>query len=186
MNNFFVTVFGVALANNVILNNMIGVDTALASMRRHDVAYAVAGIMLVVLPVTVMFSALITHFILLPLGVYALHNFVFILLIIVMASTLKYWTDRHLAKELLPFATINTLVLGTVLLNQQHADQPLGAFLFGLGTALGFALALSMMVALKQRMETADVPSAFKGHPIMLITLGFMSMAFMGFTGLGD
>ncbi len=182
-------VLGSALANNIILNHMVGVDAALASMRQHDVAYGVARIMLVLLPLNTLLAATVTHFVLIPLELRYLQNFVFVLLIIATSHGLKRWADhsrRYHAAVLLPFAIFNTMVLGTLLLNQRYGDHPFAAFTFGLGAALGFALVLFVMAAVNQRMETADVPEAFKGYPIMFLTLGLMGMAFTGFVGLAN
>ena len=51
-------------------------------------------------------------------------------------------------------------------------------------TALGFALALVLFAGIRERLDFEDVPKAFKGIPIALITAGILAMAFMGFSGL--
>jgi electron transport complex protein RnfA len=76
-------------------------------------------------------------------------------------------------------------VLGVALLsvNQQHSFFE--ALLHGFGAALGFTLVLILFSVLRERLETADIPSAFKGSAVGLISAGIMSLAFMGFSGLG-
>jgi electron transport complex protein RnfA len=56
--------------------------------------------------------------------------------------------------------------------------------LFGFGAALGFGLVLVLFAALRERLESAPVPAAFKGAPIALVTAGLMALAFAGFTGM--
>ncbi|HMM55705.1 MAG TPA: Rnf-Nqr domain containing protein, partial [Candidatus Desulfobacillus sp.] len=56
--------------------------------------------------------------------------------------------------------------------------------LFGFGSAVGFSLALVLFGGLRERLEGADVPVAFRGNAIAMITAGLMSIAFMGFAGL--
>ena len=50
--------------------------------------------------------------------------------------------------------------------------------------ALGFGLVLVLFSAMRERLEAADVPAAWRGAPIALATAGLMSLAFMGFAGL--
>ena len=57
---------------------------------------------------------------------------------------------------------------------------------FGLGTGAGFILATVMLAALQDRLADLDAPEPFRGLPLLLLTLAILSMAFMGFTGLGN
>ncbi|MBR0393610.1 MAG: electron transport complex subunit RsxA, partial [Alistipes sp.] len=60
----------------------------------------------------------------------------------------------------------------------------LEGLVYSVSTALGFALALVIFAGLRERMEFEDVPKAFQGVPIALITASLLAMAFMGFSGL--
>jgi electron transport complex protein RnfA len=63
----------------------------------------------------------------------------------------------------------------------------LGAALaMGLGAGLGFGLVLTLFTGLLPRLESAPVPANLRGPALALVTLGIMSLAFMGFTGLGS
>jgi electron transport complex protein RnfA len=84
----------------------------------------------------------------------------------------------------LPLITTNCIVLGVVLLNVQEQHTLLQASLYGFGAGVGFTLVLSLFASLRERIAVADVPIAFQGSAIALITAGIMSMAFMGFAGL--
>ncbi len=55
---------------------------------------------------------------------------------------------------------------------------------YSVATAIGFGLALVLFAGLRERLDFEDVPAAFKGVPIALITAGILAMAFMGFSGL--
>ena len=50
--------------------------------------------------------------------------------------------------------------------------------------ALGFLLAIVLMAGARERLESSNIPAAFKGFPISLVIAGLMSVAFLGFTGL--
>ena len=54
----------------------------------------------------------------------------------------------------------------------------------GLGGGLGFSLVIALFAGLRERTETADVPEAFRGAAISLVTAAFMALAFMGFAGM--
>jgi len=55
---------------------------------------------------------------------------------------------------------------------------------YGFGAAMGFTLVLILFSAMRERLDSADVPAPFKGSAISLISAGLMSLAFMGFSGL--
>jgi electron transport complex protein RnfA len=84
----------------------------------------------------------------------------------------------------LPLITTNCAVLGVALLNVGQGNDFLTSGLYGFGAALGFSLVLVLFSSLREKIQGADVPKAFKDTPIALITAGLMSMAFMGFVGL--
>ena len=55
---------------------------------------------------------------------------------------------------------------------------------YSVSIALGFGLALVLFAGIRERLELEEVPEAFRGTPIALITAGILAMAFMGFSGL--
>jgi electron transport complex protein RnfA len=75
-------------------------------------------------------------------------------------------------------------VLGTALLNIQQDNSLVQSLLYGAGSALGFTLVILLFAGLRERIALANVPAAFAGVPIALITAGLLSLAFMGFAGL--
>ncbi len=84
----------------------------------------------------------------------------------------------------LPLITTNCAVLGVALLNVQEKHGFIESAVYGFGAAIGFSLVLVLFAAIRERVAVADVPTAFKGAPITLISAGIMSIAFMGFSGL--
>ena len=85
----------------------------------------------------------------------------------------------------LPLITSNCAVLGVALLNVREQHNLLQSALFGFGAAAGFGLVLMAFSAMRERLDLADVPTAFQGAPIALISASLMAMGFMGFTGMG-
>ena len=84
----------------------------------------------------------------------------------------------------LPLITTNCAVLGIPLLNVQAQHNFIQSLFFGFGGAVGFSMVLVLFAGLRERLEGADVPAAFRGTSIAMITAGLMSLAFMGFAGL--
>ncbi len=190
MTEFILIIFSAALVNNIIVLGIVGADPALAFMRRMDVANGLCLTMLVLLPLVAVTGYLIDTWLLIPLQLEYLQLLIFVFTILLITLLLKKY-GRLLNQKLgarinvfLPFAGINTAVLGTMLLNKEFSNTFLTSLAFGMGTALGFSLVLLLMTAAFERLEVADVPDPFRGLPITLITLGLISMAFMGFSGL--
>ncbi|HAN55192.1 MAG TPA: electron transport complex subunit RsxA, partial [Betaproteobacteria bacterium] len=84
----------------------------------------------------------------------------------------------------LPLITTNCAVLGIPLLNVQAQHNFIQSLFFGFGGAVGFSMVLVLFAGLRERLEGADVPAAFRGTSIAMITAGLMSLAFMGFAGM--
>ena len=74
-------------------------------------------------------------------------------------------------------------VLGVALLNSTASRSFVAALFYGAGAALGFALALTLLAGLRERLAYADVPFAFRGAPIAFVTAGILSLAFLAFAG---
>lgn len=192
MTDFILVLFSTALVNNIIVVQMIGVDPALAFSRKMDVAFGLSCAMLVMLPLVTMSGYLVDALLLVPFEIEYLRLLIFVMLILVISFCIKLWfkkinkalNDR--IRIFFPYAIINTTILGTLLLSQQFAGNFLMSLAYGLGTAIGFSFVIVLLTAITERLEVADVPVAFQGIPILLITLGLLSMAFLGFTGLID
>ncbi len=80
--------------------------------------------------------------------------------------------------------TTNCAVLGVAINNVKYGYDILTGIVNGFATAVGFAIAIVILAGIREKMEYNDVPEAFKGMPIVLITAGLMAIAFCGFSGL--
>jgi len=85
----------------------------------------------------------------------------------------------------LPLITTNCAILGVAMLQTTREYNFVQSLSFALGAGLGFTLALIIMSGIREKLELADVPSLAKGAAIALMIAGILSMAFMGFAGLG-
>ena len=85
----------------------------------------------------------------------------------------------------LPLITTNCAILGVALFQTFREYNFLQALAFSLGAGVGFTLALMLMAGLRERLELANVPDVSQGAALTLMLAGLLSLAFMGFAGLG-
>ena len=84
----------------------------------------------------------------------------------------------------LPLITTNCAVLGVALVNAQEGYDFLQSVVNGACGGLGFTVAIVLFASVRERVDKADCPVAFRGYPIALISAGLIALAFMGFSGL--
>jgi electron transport complex protein RnfA len=136
-------------------------------------------------------SYLVNEYLLVPLGIEYLRimAFIFVIAVVVQFAEIVMKKTQPMLYQVLglfiPLITTNCAVLGVALLNVRHANSFFESVVFGLGAALGFSLVLILFAGLRERMDGADIPQPFRGTAIGMITAGMMSLAFMGFTGMG-
>ena len=85
----------------------------------------------------------------------------------------------------LPLITTNCAILGLALFQTQKGYNFVQCLVYALGAGCGFTIALTIMAGLREQLDLADVPDAVKGTALTLIVAGILSLAFMGFAGLG-
>ena len=85
----------------------------------------------------------------------------------------------------LPLIAVNCAILGGSLFMQQKAFPNVGvATVYGLGSGIGWLLAIVGMAAIREKLAYSDVPKPLRGLGITFIITGLMGMAFMCFSGL--
>jgi Na+-transporting NADH:ubiquinone oxidoreductase subunit E len=85
----------------------------------------------------------------------------------------------------LPLIAVNCAILGGSLFLQQKAFHHVGeATVYGLGSGIGWLLAIVGIAAIREKIEYSNVPAPLKGLGITFIVTGLMGLAFMGFGGI--
>jgi len=84
-----------------------------------------------------------------------------------------------------PLSTTNCAILGVALFQTFREYSFFQSLAFSLGAGVGFTLALTLMAGLRERLELSDVPGVSQGAALTLMLAGLLSLAFMGFAGLG-
>ncbi|MBA4070239.1 MAG: electron transport complex subunit RsxA [Gemmatimonas sp.] len=86
----------------------------------------------------------------------------------------------------LPLITTNCAILGLALFQTTRKYSLLEGIFFAFGAGLGLTLALSLMASIRERMDLADVPVVAKRMGLVMVIASCLSMAFMGFAGMGS
>jgi len=183
---------GALLVNNFVLAQFLGLCPFFGVTGNSEAAAAMGLATSFVLCLAAGLSWLAHSWLLVPLGLEFLRIIVFIVVIaaVVQFTELVLRSRSPLLHQLLgiylPLITTNCAVLGVALLALGEGLGLLATLVFALGAALGFTLVMVLFAALRERLAHADVPAPFRGTPITLISAGILSLAFMGFAGLGD
>jgi electron transport complex protein RnfA len=191
MSDLLLLAIGASLVGNVVLTGYLGLCPFVGVGRRLEAAAGMAIATLFVLTLASGASWIAWHWLLEPLGLGYLRTLVFILLIaaLVQFTEILVRSTSPLLHQLLgvflPLITTNCAVLGVALINLDRGHGFLESLVFGAAAGAGFGAALIAFAGLRERLESADLPEAFRGAPIALVTAGLMALAFMGFAGLG-
>lgn len=190
MAGMILILIGAALVNNVVLSQFLGICPFLGVSKKVETAAGMGGAVVFVITIASSIASLIYKFILVPLDVTYLQTIVFILVI----AALVQFVEMFLKKKMpalysslgvyLPLITTNCAVLGVALTNVQKEYSIGESIMNGFGTSVGFLIAIVIMAGIRERIEHNDIPKAFKGTPIVLITACLMAIAFCGFAGL--
>lgn len=190
MSELLLIIIGTVWVNNIVLSQFLGLCPFMGVSRKLETAIGMGLATTFVLTLSSISSYLINEFILAPLELEYLRTISFILVIAAIVGFTEMVvrkTSPLLHRVLgiyLPLITSNCAVLGVALLNVQEANNFIQSALYGVGSALGFTLVLVLFASMRERLDVADVPAAFRGNAIALITAGLMALAFMGFSGL--
>lgn len=188
--SYFAIVIGAIFVNNVVLSQFLGICPFLGVSSKVDTSLGMSAAVTFVMALTAVVAWSIQEFILVPFGIEYMQTIVFILVIAALVQMVEIILKKvspSLYQALgifLPLITTNCAVLGVAILMIQKEFDLLQSVTFSVATAVGFALALVLFAGIRERLDFEDVPRAFRGIPIALITAGILAMAFMGFSGL--
>ncbi len=192
MKEYLLILISTALINNFVLVKFLGLCPFMGVSRKLETAIGMSLATTFVLTLSSMSSYLVYEFLLVPLHLEYLKTIAFILVIAAVVQFTEMFVHKtspvlyRVLGIFLPLITTNCAVLGVALLNIQQNSGFIESILYGFGAALGFSLVLVLFSAMRERIAGADVPLPFRGNAIALITAGLMSLAFMGFSGLGN
>ena len=189
--SLFTILFTAALVNNFVLSQFMGICPFLGVSKKVETAAGMGGAVLFVITIASLCTSLLYNYLLLPFELEYLNTIVFILVIAALVQFVEMVLKKMmpaLYKSLgvyLPLITTNCAVLGVALLSVQNEYNVLESVINGIGASVGFLIAIALMAGIREKLENSNIPEAFKGTPIVLITAGLMAIAFCGFGGVG-
>ena len=194
MNGYMSQILGIIIAailsENFILVKFYGICPFMGVSKKIDTALGMGMAVTFVMALASAATWAVNEFLLVPFQLQYMQTVAFILVIASIVQVVEMFLKKSvpaLYKALgifLPLITTNCAVLGVALVNVQKGYDFLQSVVNGACGGLGFTLAIVIFASLRERVDKADCPDAFKGYPITLVAAALLALAFMGFSGL--
>lgn len=190
------------LMENMALAYFLGMCSFLACSKKVDTALGLGVAVVFVQVLTVPLNNLVLHYLLAEgalawvhpaLATVDLSFLAFILFIATIAAAtqvVEMAVDRYapgLYNTLgvfLPLIAVNCVILGGSLFMQEREYDFAESVVFGVGSGLGFAIAIVALAAIREKLSYSHVPAGLRGLGITFVSAGLMSLAFMVFSGI--
>ena len=196
---YFLIIISAIFVNNILLAQFLGICPFLGVSNKLSTATGMSGAVCFVITLATVVTYLLNQYLLVPLGLQFLQTISFILVIAALVQMVEIVLKKvspGLYQALgifLPLITTNCAVLGVALTvvtkeftfgGEAHMLNLGEATVYALATSIGYGLAMILFAGLREHLALNDVPKAFRGLPIALITVSIMAMAFLGFSGI--
>lgn len=188
--NLLAIIFVAILANNIVLNQFLGICPYLGVSKRIETSLGMGMAVIFVMTMSSIVTWIVYNYLLEPFGLVYLRTIAFILVIaglVQLVETILKKTNPTLFRALgiyLPLITTNCAILGVALLNIQSGHNIIQTIVYAISVAIGFTIALVIMAGIRERLDLANVSSFLRGAAVTLVTAGILSLAFMGFKGM--
>ncbi|MBQ1694186.1 MAG: electron transport complex protein RnfA [Bacteroidales bacterium] len=197
---YLLIIISAIFVNNILLSQFLGICPFLGVSNKLSTATGMSGAVCFVITLATIVTYLINKYLLLPFGLEFLQTIAFILVIAALVQIVEIVLKKispSLYQALgifLPLITTNCAVLGVAITvvtkefayggAEPHLLNLGEATVYALATSVGYGIAMILFAGLREHLAGNQVPQAFKGLPIALITVGIMAMAFLGFSGI--
>lgn len=188
--NPFIIFLASMITSNMIFTNFLGMCSYISVSGEYKTATGLGKAVTLVMVLTNAFNWLVYHYVIVPLEIEYLENIVFIMIIAALVQILELAMDRFVPDLhanlgiFLPLITVNCAILGGTLFQTIRNYDFIQSVLFGLGSGLGWWLAIVMLASIRERMAKSKLPPGLEGPAITFIITGIMAMAFVGFSGI--
>lgn len=190
MTQLIMIIITTALVDNVVLSQFLGICSFVGVSKQIKTSASLGVAVIFVMTIASAVASLLYDYVLTPLNLDYLKTIVFILVIAALVQLVEMFikkTSMGLYKALgiyLPLITTNCAVLGVALTNVQDGYNFAQSVFAGIGTAIGYTIAIVVLAGIRERIDEDALPGAVKGAPVVLLAAALMSIAFMGFSGL--
>jgi Na+-transporting NADH:ubiquinone oxidoreductase subunit E len=185
-----VVLFAAVFTNNIALANFLGMCPFIAVSRDVKTAFGMGMAVTLVMTLTSAANWAIQRYLLEPFGVEHLQFIIFIVVIAAIVQVLELAIERFSPDLYASFGvflaliTVNCAILGVSLFMVLRGYGFLETVGYGIGSGLGWTLAITALAGIREKIEKSDIPAGLKGPGITMISAGIMAMAFIGLTGL--
>jgi len=190
MDNIIALAFAGFIAENVILSQFFGICPFLGVSKKRSSALGMGFAVLFVMLISSMVTYALYYLVLEKLGIEYMRTIVFILVIaslVQMVETFIKKISPALYKALgiyLPLITTNCAVLGVAIMNITKENNFGETVVYTTAIGLGFIFVMFIFSMLREKIDKAPVPKAFKGIPIALIVAAILAILFSRFGGI--
>jgi Na+-transporting NADH:ubiquinone oxidoreductase subunit E len=200
MAEFFNIVMRAMVVENLALVFLLGMCTFIAVSKRVETAIGLGVAVLVVQLITVPVNNLIYNHLLAPgalswaglptVDLSYLRLITFIGLIAASVQILELVLERYFPRlrsalgAFLPLLTVNCAILGASLLMVQRDYEFVESVAYAFGVGLGWAIAVIMFAAIRERLRYSDIPAGLQGLGVAFIVTGFLAFGFAGISGI--
>ena len=183
---YFLIIISAIFVNNIVLAQFLGICPYLGVSNKLSTATGMSMAVCFVITLATLVTFLINKYLLVPFQLEFLQTIAFILVIAALVQMVEIVLKKvspSLYQALgifLPLITTNCAVLGvaiTVVTKEFTFGLP--SHMLNLGD-----LAMVIFAGIREHLALCDVPKAFKGVPIALVSVGILALAFMGFSGM--
>ena len=187
---WFTVLFAAVFTNNILLTNYLGMCSFLGASREVKTSLGLGAAVIFVMATTSVLNWVVYYAVLAPLDLVYLRFIVFIIVIAAFVQLVEMVIERvsealYAALGIfLPLITVNCAILGGSLFMVER-DYDLGeSVTFGLGSGIGWAIAIMVLAGIREKMKYSNVPAGLRGLGITFITVGLIALAFMCFSGI--
>jgi electron transport complex protein RnfA len=186
----FELMIAASLINNFVFTRFLGLCIFFGVSKKMETAVGMSITFTAVMVISAALSWLVFVYVMVPLEITFLKIIIFIGVVaafVQSADTIMRKVNPAMYYKLgvyLALITTNCIIIAVPLINVGEGYSFIESMAFGLGSGIGFALALVIMASIREKLELADVPRSFKGLPIAFVAAALISLAFMGFSGL--
>ena len=195
---FVAAIISSMLINNVILMRFLGICPFLGVSKKSSSAIGMSAAVLFVMVIATAVTYTLYDLVLFPSNIPYISTIAFILVIASLVQFVEMVIKKYsktLYKSLgiyLPLITTNCAILGVAEGNitsvwtetMPYLDGLFLSLSYAVGTGLGFGLILFAFSSVRERLDSSNIPKAWKGVPISLVVAGIMSLAFAGLVGV--
>lgn len=177
------------LSGNIVLSKFLGICPFMGTSKNENNAINMGLSVTLVVTISSVITYFLYHYVLVPTNTTYLKTIMFVLIIACIVQGFEIIiknTNKKLYDSLgiyLPLITTNCAVLGIVLLNITNDYNLIETLTFSIGSSIGFTLVIYVFASIRERLDTCNVPTSFKGIPIAFITASIMALIFTRYVG---